>query len=89
MITTRSLAAAGAAARLRFALAGVASPAPRRAGQSGTTTMNGYQIETDQTNWNAQHRRLHDAATRCSVTRPGTDARGDHAKGNTSSAPRR
>ena len=44
--------------------------------------MNGYQIATDQTNWNLNSGDFvmpHEVK----VTRPGTDARGDHAKGNT------
>ncbi len=44
--------------------------------------MNGYQIVTDQTNWNmtsGDFTMPHEVK----VTRPGTDARGDHAKGNT------
>jgi lipopolysaccharide export system protein LptA len=44
--------------------------------------MNGYQIATDQTNWNmtsGDFTMPHEVK----VTRPGTDARGDHAKGNT------
>ncbi len=44
--------------------------------------MNGYQIVTDQTNWNLNSGDFvmpHEVK----VTRPGTDARGDHAKGNT------
>lgn len=44
--------------------------------------MNGYQITTDQTNWNlntGDFTMPHEVK----VTRPGTDARGDHAKGNT------
>lgn len=43
---------------------------------------NGYQLETDQTNWNMKNGDFtmpHEVR----VTRPGTDARGDHAKGNT------
>ena len=44
--------------------------------------MNGYQIETDQTNWNLNSGDF-TMPHEVKVTRPGTDARGDHAKGNT------
>src|ERR1700723_3644164 len=64
-----------------------ASPAPSAApttapSASSGMEMNGYQIETDQTNWNmtsGDFTMPHEVK----VTRPGTDARGDHAKGNT------
>jgi lipopolysaccharide export system protein LptA len=61
--------------------AGAASPAPVTSSSSGME-MNGYQIQTDQTNWNLNTGDfvMPDQVT---VTRPGTDARGDHAKGNT------
>ena len=44
--------------------------------------MNGYQIETDQTNWNLNSGDF-TMPHEVKVTRPGTDARGDKAKGNT------
>ena len=44
--------------------------------------MNGYRIETDQTNWNLNSGDF-TMPHEVTVTRPGTDARGDHAKGNT------
>ncbi len=44
--------------------------------------MNGYQIETDQTNWNLNSGDF-TMPHEVKVTRPGSDARGDHAKGNT------
>jgi lipopolysaccharide export system protein LptA len=84
--TLRSLATAVTA----FVLL-AASPAPSAAPSSASTSapaassgmeMNGYQIETDQTNWNmtsGDFTMPHEVK----VTRPGTDARGDHAKGNT------
>jgi lipopolysaccharide export system protein LptA len=58
-----------------------ASAAPAASASSGME-MNGYQIQTDQTNWNLNTGDfvMPDQVT---VTRPGTDARGDHAKGNT------
>jgi lipopolysaccharide export system protein LptA len=64
-----------------------ASPAPSAAPTTAPSAasgmeMNGYQIETDQTNWNmtsGDFTMPHEVK----VTRPGTDARGDHAKGNT------
>lgn len=49
---------------------------------SSGMVMNGYQIETDQTNWNLNTGEFvmpHEVR----VFRPGSDARGDHAKGNT------
>jgi lipopolysaccharide export system protein LptA len=84
--TLRSLATAVTA----FVLL-AASPAPTSAPSAAATgapaaasgmEMNGYQIETDQTNWNmtsGDFTMPHEVK----VTRPGTDARGDHAKGNT------
>jgi lipopolysaccharide export system protein LptA len=60
---------------------GAASPAPAASAASGME-MNGYQIQTDQTNWNLNTGDFvmpHEVR----VTRPGTNARGDHAKGNT------
>ena len=44
--------------------------------------MNGYQIITDQTNWNLNSGDFV-MPKEVKVTRPGSDARGDHAKGNT------
>ena len=44
--------------------------------------MNGYQITTDQTNWNLNSGDF-TMPHEVKVTRPGTDARGDKAKGNT------
>ncbi len=60
-----------------------ASPAPSAApNASSGMEMNGYQIETDQTNWNMTSGDFTMPHV-VNVTRPGTDARGDHAKGNT------
>jgi lipopolysaccharide export system protein LptA len=59
----------------------IAAGAPDPVASSGLV-MNGYQIETDQTNWNLNSGDFvmpHEVK----VTRPGSDARGDHAKGNT------
>ena len=73
------------------ALLVIAAPALRPAASAQTPNpvvqnsgmqMNGYQIETDQTNWNlntGDFTMPHEVK----VTRPGTDARGDKAKGNT------
>jgi lipopolysaccharide export system protein LptA len=44
--------------------------------------MNGYEITTDQTNWNLNSGDF-TMPHEVKVTRPGTDARGDKAKGNT------
>jgi lipopolysaccharide export system protein LptA len=44
--------------------------------------MNGYEIITDQTNWNLNTGDFV-MPKEVKVTRPGSDARGDHAKGNT------
>jgi len=69
-------------------LAAAPSPGPAAANPSPAASalpgmeMNGYQIETDQTNWNlntGDFTMPHEVK----VTRPGTDARGDKAKGNT------
>jgi lipopolysaccharide export system protein LptA len=77
---------AAAAAALLLLAAAPASPAsPAAASSAGPSSgmeMNGYQIVTDQTNWNLNTGDFvmpHEVK----VTRPGTDARGDHAKGNT------
>jgi lipopolysaccharide export system protein LptA len=75
--TLRALAAAATAAAFLIA----ASPSPGPSAANGME-MNGYQIETDQTNWNlntGDFTMPHEVK----VTRPGTDARGDKAKGNT------
>jgi lipopolysaccharide assembly outer membrane protein LptD (OstA) len=63
-------------------LAASPSPGPAGAGSSNGMEMNGYQIETDQTNWNLNSGDFIMPHV-VKVTRPGTDARGDHAKGNT------
>jgi len=63
-----------------FVLLG-ASPSPSPVDSSGME-MNGYQIATDQTNWNLNSGDF-TMPHEVKVTRPGTDARGDHAKGNT------
>jgi lipopolysaccharide export system protein LptA len=57
------------------------SPTPAPIASSGME-MNGYQIETDQTNWNLNNGDF-TMPHEVKVTRPGTDARGDKAKGNT------
>jgi lipopolysaccharide assembly outer membrane protein LptD (OstA) len=59
-----------------------ASPSPGPGNGSNGMEMNGYQIETDQTNWNLNSGDF-TMPHEVKVTRPGTDARGDHAKGNT------
>src|SRR5665213_1102352 len=80
-MNTRTLRALAAATTASFLLA--ASPSPSAApSASNAMDMNGYQIETDQTNWNmtsGDFTMPHEVK----VTRPGTDARGDKAKGNT------
>jgi lipopolysaccharide export system protein LptA len=79
-VAAAALLLLGAAASPPPAAAPPASPGPA-AGSSGME-MNGYQISTDQTNWNLNTGDFvmpHEVR----VTRPGTDARGDHAKGNT------
>jgi lipopolysaccharide assembly outer membrane protein LptD (OstA) len=63
-------------------LAASPSPDPAGAASSNGMEMNGYQIETDQTNWNLNSGDFVMPHV-VKVTRPGTDARGDHAKGNT------
>jgi lipopolysaccharide export system protein LptA len=84
-MNTRTLRALAAAITASFLLAASpspsASPAPSPS-VSNAMEMNGYQIETDQTNWNlntGDFTMPHEVK----VTRPGTDARGDKAKGNT------
>jgi lipopolysaccharide assembly outer membrane protein LptD (OstA) len=66
-------------------LAASPSPGPATASSPAASSgmeMNGYQIETDQTNWNLNSGDF-TMPHAVKVTRPGTDARGDHAKGNT------
>jgi lipopolysaccharide export system protein LptA len=88
-MNTRTLRALAAAATASFLLAASPSPGPAKPGaspapsasQSNEMDMNGYQIETDLTTANFQSGDFvmpHEVK----VTRPGTDARGDHAKGN-------
>ena len=59
-----------------------ASAAPANPIASSGLEMNGYQIITDQTNWNLNTGDFV-MPKEVKVTRPGSDARGDHAKGNT------
>jgi lipopolysaccharide export system protein LptA len=89
--TLRALAAATTAAFLLAASPAPSSPASSSAAPSSPTPspsansgmeMNGYQIETDQTNWNLNTGNF-TMPHEVKVTRPGTDARGDKAKGNT------
>jgi lipopolysaccharide export system protein LptA len=86
-MNTRTLRAPAAAITALFLLA--ASPAPSGSPSpapgpsvSNAMEMNGYQIETDQTNWNLNSGDF-TMPHEVKVTRPGTDARGDKAKGNT------
>jgi lipopolysaccharide export system protein LptA len=78
---TRRALAAAATALFLIAASPAPSPAPSTSGNSGME-MNGYQIETDQTNWNLNSGDF-TMPHEVKVTRPGTDARGDKAKGNT------
>jgi lipopolysaccharide assembly outer membrane protein LptD (OstA) len=59
-----------------------AAPAPAASSNSSAMEMNGYQIITAQTNWNLKTGDF-TMPQEVKVTRPGTDARGDKAKGNT------
>jgi lipopolysaccharide export system protein LptA len=80
--TLRSLATAVTAFVLVAASPAPSSSAAAAPSASSGMEMNGYQIETDQTNWNmtsGDFTMPHEVK----VTRTGTDARGDHAKGNT------
>ena len=73
------------AALLRSALLAATLVAAAGAAPSGPGSgmeMNGYQIITDQTNWNLNSGDFV-MPKEVKVTRPGSDARGDHAKGNT------
>ena len=90
MNTTALRSTAAAATALLLLAAAPASPGPASAGASSAPAasaasgmeMNGYQIQTDQTNWNLNTGDFvmpHEVR----VTRPGTDARGDRATGNT------
>ncbi len=75
----RARAAALAAAVALLA----AGPPPAPAGLAlPGMQMNGYQIETQTTNWNLNSGDF-TMPTEVKVTRPGTDARGDRATGNT------
>jgi len=73
---SRSAALVAAAA---LALLG-ASPAPAPPG-AGQTTINGYRVETSTTDWNANSGEF-TMPNEVRVSRPGSDARGDHARGN-------
>jgi lipopolysaccharide export system protein LptA len=75
-------AAAFVAAVALVAAAPVASPAPPSGGALPGMQMNGYQIETETTNWNLNSGDF-TMPKEVRVTRPGTDARGDKATGNT------
>jgi len=72
----RSAALVAAAA---LALLG-ASPTPAPPG-AGQTTINGYRVETSTTDWNANSGEF-TMPNEVRVSRPGSDARGDHARGN-------
>jgi lipopolysaccharide export system protein LptA len=63
-----------------LALAG-ASPAPAPPSGSGETTINGYRVETETTDWNANTGEF-SMPKEVRVSRPGSDARGDRAHGN-------
>jgi lipopolysaccharide export system protein LptA len=69
------------AAVLIAAVAADPAAAPSPAAGSGLV-MYGYQIETVQTNWNLNNGDF-TMPKEVRVTRPGSDARGDRAKGNT------
>ena len=59
-----------------------ASPAPAPAPVGGGMVMNGYTIETQTTNWNMNSGDF-TMPKEVKVSRPGSDARGDKARGNT------
>jgi lipopolysaccharide export system protein LptA len=65
---------------LAATLIGAIAAAPD--GPGSGMVMNGYQIITNQTNWNLNTGDFV-MPQEVKVTRPGSDARGDHAKGNT------
>jgi lipopolysaccharide export system protein LptA len=73
------LRAAGLAAVAGFALL-AATPSPAPVGP-GETTINGYKVETETTNWNANTGEF-TMPKEVRVSRPGSDARGDRARGN-------
>jgi lipopolysaccharide export system protein LptA len=87
-MNTRTLWSLATAVTAFALLAASPSPGPLKANSSPAPSpssgmeMNGYQIETDQTNWNLNSGDF-TMPHEVKVTRPGTDARGDHAKGNT------
>src|ERR1700735_4472270 len=87
-MNTRTLWSLATAVTAFALLAASPSPGPAKANSSPAPSpssgmeMNGYQIETDQTNWNLNSGDF-TMPHEVKVTRPGTDARGDHAKGNT------
>ena len=70
---------AAVAAAAAFALL-AASPPPAPSG-SGTTTINGYRVETSTTDWNANTGAF-TMPNEVRVSRTGSDARGDKAHGN-------
>jgi lipopolysaccharide export system protein LptA len=68
---------------LAAALVALVAAAPDAGtGVASGLEMNGYQIITNQTNWNLNTGDF-TMPQEVKVTRPGSDARGDHAKGNT------
>jgi lipopolysaccharide export system protein LptA len=86
-MNTRTLQALAAAVTASFLLAASPSPGPSAAAPTAAPSasngmeMNGYEVSTDLTTGNLQSGDFvmpHEVK----VTRPGTDARGDHAKGN-------
>jgi lipopolysaccharide export system protein LptA len=58
-----------------------ASPSPGPPPASGETTINGYRVETETTDWNANTGEF-TMPKEVRVSRPGSDARGDRAHGN-------
>jgi lipopolysaccharide assembly outer membrane protein LptD (OstA) len=80
-VSTTTLRALAAAASAVILLAASPAPTPAPSPDNGME-MNGYEIQTDQTNWNLNSGNF-SMPHEVRVTRPGTDARGDRAKGNT------
>ena len=78
MLRSAALAAAAALALLGASPSPLPAPVPSG---SNTTTINGYRVETSTTDWNANTGEF-TMPNEVRVSRPGSDARGDRAHGN-------
>src|SRR5471030_384461 len=80
-MSTRLSAAAMALVAASALLGASPSPGPAAPSGNGETTINGYRVETETTNWNANSGEFV-MPKEVRVSRPGSDGRGDRANGN-------